>query len=292
MLAGLSLMRNPALRQRDRDRGGGGRGLCTACVLPAAAVPRHRPRATTPSRPAEIMLLSGLPGLPDDADPAEVWLGQGGLPDPGWSRGCMLFFLSCMLDIYADRAKRRPRLSVWSQLIRGGRRRLLAMMPAQPGLDGGRLSREESGDAAGLLQHGPQRWAARSGLAIIGHHHRPALGPSYHTATIRESVTANSLIVPGTASRSTRANWFSHTGSDLAYSQMRARLGQLRPSRSTCAGDREWTYSETFYLLGLALDRLRAAGPVCCARRRASAPPLVLVRATDGTMKVLDEVPP
>ncbi|MCM3011376.1 hypothetical protein M3583_22070, partial [Bacillus subtilis] len=69
-----------------------------------------------------------------------------------------------------------------------------------------------------------------------------------HTAALRESVSANSLIGQDRLSAYT-ANWFAHTG-DLAYSNLRA-LGQLAQQIQIQAI--VMTYSETFYLLGLAL---------------------------------------
>ena len=64
---------------------------------------------------------------------------------------------------------------------------------------------------------------------------------TFHTAALRESVTANSLIGQDRLS-AYAANWFSHTG-DLAYSNMRA-LGQLAQQIQIQAV--VMTYSETF----------------------------------------------
>jgi DHA2 family multidrug resistance protein len=61
-------------------------------------------------------------------------------------------------------------------------------------------------------------------------------------------VTANSLIGQERLS-AYAANWLAHTG-DLAYSNLRA-LGQLAQQIQVQAI--VMTYSETFYLLGLAL---------------------------------------
>jgi DHA2 family multidrug resistance protein len=71
---------------------------------------------------------------------------------------------------------------------------------------------------------------------------------SFHVATLRESVTANSLIgqerIAGSA-----ANWLARTG-DLAYAKLQA-LAQLAAQIQQQAA--VMTYSETFYLLAVAL---------------------------------------
>ncbi len=156
--------------------------------------------------------------------------------------GLLLFFLSCMLDISLT-AQSVGHDFVWSQLIRGVAQ-MLAMMPLNQASMAA-VSREESGDAAGLYNMA-RNLGGSIGLAIIGT--LIDRRTTYHTATIRESVTANSLIGQDRISQYA-ANWFSHTG-DLAYSQMRA-LGQLAQQINVQAT--VMTYSETFYLLGLAL---------------------------------------
>jgi DHA2 family multidrug resistance protein len=65
---------------------------------------------------------------------------------------------------------------------------------------------------------------------------------------IRESLTHNSVLGQDRLAASA-ASWFAQTG-DLAYSQMRA-LGQLAAQIQQQAT--VITYSETFYLLGIAL---------------------------------------
>ena len=162
--------------------------------------------------------------------------------------GLLLFCLSCMLDISLT-AQSVGHDFVWSQLIRGVAQ-MLAMMPLNQASMAA-VAREDSGDAAGLLQHGTQsRRLDRA--AIIG----TVIDrrTTFHTAALRESVTANSLIGQDRLS-AYAANWFSHTG-DLAYSNMRA-LGQLAQQIQIQAV--VMTYSETFYLLGLALLACAAA---------------------------------
>ncbi len=188
----------------------------------------------------EIMLLSGLPAflmmpiLPKLLGKVDYRILV--------ISGLMLFFLSCMLDISLT-AQSVGHDFVWSQLIRGVAQ-MLAMMPLNQASMAA-VSREESGDAAGLYNMA-RNLGGSIGLAIIGT--IIDRRTTYHTATIRESVTANSLIGQDRISQYA-ANWFSHTG-DLAYSQMRA-LGQLAQQINVQAT--VMTYSETFYLLGLAL---------------------------------------
>jgi DHA2 family multidrug resistance protein len=107
------------------------------------------------------------------------------------------------------------------------------------------VSREESGDAAGLYNMA-RNLGGSIGLAIIGT--IIDRRTTYHTAVIRESVSSNSLIGQDRISQYA-SNWFSYTG-DMAYSKMRA-LGQLAQQINVQAT--VMTYSETFYLLGLAL---------------------------------------
>ena len=154
--------------------------------------------------------------------------------------GLLLFCLSCMLDISLT-AQSVGHDFVWSQLIRGVAQ-MLAMMPLNQASMAA-VAREDSGDAAATTWHAIS--AARS-AAIIG----TVIDrrTTFHTAALRESVTANSLIGQDRLS-AYAANWFSHTG-DLAYSNMRA-LGQLAQQIQIQAV--VMTYSETFYLLGLAL---------------------------------------
>ncbi|AMU09672.1 MULTISPECIES: MDR family MFS transporter [Burkholderia] len=156
--------------------------------------------------------------------------------------GLLLFCLSCMLDISLT-AQSVGHDFVWSQLIRG-LAQMLAMMPLNQASMAA-VAREDSGDAAGLYNMA-RNLGGSIGLAIIG----TVIDrrTTFHTAALRESVSANSLIGQDRLSAYT-ANWFAHTG-DLAYSNLRA-LGQLAQQIQIQAI--VMTYSETFYLLGLAL---------------------------------------
>ena len=156
--------------------------------------------------------------------------------------GLLLFCLSCMLDIGLT-AQSVGHDFVWSQLIRGVAQ-MLAMMPLNQASMAA-VAREDSGDAAGLYNMA-RNLGGSIGLAIIG----TVIDrrTTFHAAALRESVSANSLIGQERLSANA-ANWFANTG-DLAYSHLRA-LGQLAQQIQIQAI--VMTYSETFYLLGLAL---------------------------------------
>ncbi|WP_175702172.1 DHA2 family efflux MFS transporter permease subunit [Burkholderia ambifaria] len=156
--------------------------------------------------------------------------------------GLLLFCLSCMLDIGLT-AQSVGHDFVWSQLIRGIAQ-MLAMMPLNQASMAA-VAREDSGDAAGLYNMA-RNLGGSIGLAIIG----TVIDrrTTFHAAALRESVSANSLIGQERLS-AYAANWFANTG-DLAYSHLRA-LGQFAQQIQIQAI--VMTYSETFYLLGLAL---------------------------------------
>jgi DHA2 family multidrug resistance protein len=156
--------------------------------------------------------------------------------------GLLLFALSCMLDIELT-AQSVGHDFFWSQLIRGIAQ-ILAMMPLNQASMAA-VSREDSGDAAGLYNMA-RNLGGSVGLAVIG----TVIDrrTTFHTAMIRESLTHNSVLGQDRLAASA-ASWFAQTG-DLAYSQMRT-LGQLAAQIQLQAT--VITYSETFYLLGIAL---------------------------------------
>jgi DHA2 family multidrug resistance protein len=156
--------------------------------------------------------------------------------------GLLLFALSCMLDISLT-AQSVGHDFFWSQLIRG-MAQILAMMPLNQASMAA-VSREDSGDAAGLYNMA-RNLGGSIGLAIIG----TVIDrrTTFHTAIIRESLTHNSVLGQDRLAASA-ANWFAQTG-DLAYSQMLA-LGQVAAQIQQQAT--VITYSETFYMLGIAL---------------------------------------
>ena len=156
--------------------------------------------------------------------------------------GLLCFVASCMLDIHLT-AQSVGDDFFWSQLVRGAGQ-MLAMMPLNQASMAA-VSREESGDAAGIYNMA-RNLGGSIGLAIIG----TVIDRrnTFHVATIRESLTANSVLgqdrIAGNA-----AGIFAQTG-DLAYSKMRA-LGQLAAQIQQQA--LVMTYSEIFYVLGIAL---------------------------------------
>jgi MFS transporter, DHA2 family, multidrug resistance protein len=156
--------------------------------------------------------------------------------------GLLMYAISCMIDISLT-AQSVGHDFVWSQLIRGTAQ-MLAMMPLNQASMAA-VAREDSGDAAGLYNMA-RNLGGSIGLAIIG----TVIDrrTTFHTAMIRESVSANSLIGQDTLAANA-ANWFAQTG-DMAYSKMRA-LGQLGVQIQQQAV--VMTYSETFYLLGIAM---------------------------------------
>ena len=156
--------------------------------------------------------------------------------------GLLCFVASCMLDIHLT-AQSVGHDFFWSQLIRGVGQ-ILAMMPLNQASMAA-VSREESGDAAGIYNMA-RNLGGSIGLAIIG----TVIDRrnTFHVATIRESLTANSVLGQDRIAANT-ASWFAQTG-DMAYSRMRA-LGQLAGQIQQQA--MVITYSEVFYVLGIAL---------------------------------------
>jgi MFS transporter, DHA2 family, multidrug resistance protein len=156
--------------------------------------------------------------------------------------GLTCFVVSCMLDIHLT-AQSVGHDFVWSQLVRGAGQ-MLAMMPLNQASMAA-VSREESGDAAGIYNMA-RNLGGSIGLAIIG----TVIDRrnTFHVASIRESLTANSVLGQDRIAANA-ASWFARTG-DMAYSHMRA-LGQLAAQIQQQA--MVMTFSEVFYLLGIAL---------------------------------------
>jgi MFS transporter, DHA2 family, multidrug resistance protein len=156
--------------------------------------------------------------------------------------GLLLYVLSCMLDTTLT-AQSVGGDFVWSQLIRGGAQ-VLAMMPLNQASMAA-VAREDSGDAAGLYNMA-RNLGGSVGLAIIGT--LIDRRETYHTAILREAVSANSQIGQARLAAGA-ADWFARTG-DQAYAQMRS-LGQIAAQIQRQA--MVITYSETFWVLGIAL---------------------------------------
>ena len=187
-----------------------------------------------------IMLLSGLPAfammpiLPRmlaRLDPRAMVIA-----------GLLCFAASCMSDISLT-AQSVGHDFYASQLLRGVGQ-MLAMMPLNQASMSA-VSREEAGDAAGFYNMA-RNLGGSVGLALLGVFidRRNAL----HDATIRESVTANSLIGQEHL-RATSAGFLAQHA-DPAYAHMQA-IGQLTGEIRVQAA--VITYSETFYVLGIAL---------------------------------------
>ncbi|CAG9202847.1 Multidrug resistance protein B [Paraburkholderia tropica] len=156
--------------------------------------------------------------------------------------GLLLFTLSCMLDISLT-AQSVGHDFVWSQLIRGVAQ-MLAMMPLNQASMAA-VAREDSGDAAGLYNMA-RNLGGSVGLAIIGT--LIDRRETFHTAMLRESISANSLIGQERVA-SGAASWFAQTG-DMAYSKMIS-LEQI--ASQIHQQSMVITYSETFWVLGIAL---------------------------------------
>jgi DHA2 family multidrug resistance protein len=173
--------------------------------------------------------------------------------------GLGFYIVSCVLDTSLT-AQSTGQDFVWSQLLRGVGQ-MLAMMPLNQASMAA-VSREDSGDAAGLYNMA-RNLGGSMGLAVIGVviDRRNA----FHVATLRESVTANSSIGQERIAASA-AGWLARTG-DAAYAKMQA-LAQLAGQIQQQAA--VMTFSETFYLLALAL---LACVPLALLLRRPAAPP-------------------
>ena len=156
--------------------------------------------------------------------------------------GLLCFSGSCMFDI-ALTAQSVGHDFYASQLLRGVGQ-MLAMMPLNQASMAA-VSREEAGDAAGLYNMA-RNLGGSVGLALLGVYidRRNA----FHEAVIRESVTANSALGQDHIA-ATSAGFLAQHG-DKAFAKLQA-LGQLAAQMQQQAA--VITYSETFYVLGVAL---------------------------------------
>jgi DHA2 family multidrug resistance protein len=130
-----------------------------------------------------------------------------------------------------------------SQLLRGVGQ-VLAMMPLNQASMAA-VSREEAGDAAGLYNMA-RNLGGSVGLALLGTFIDRR--NTFHDAVIRESLSANSAAGQEHIAASA-AGFFTQHG-DKAFAQLQA-LGQLSGQMQQQAA--VITYSETFYVLGVAL---------------------------------------
>jgi DHA2 family multidrug resistance protein len=156
--------------------------------------------------------------------------------------GLLCFAGSCMIDVDLTTLSVGHDF-IWSQLLRGVGQ-MLALMPLNQASMAA-VSREESGDAAGLYNMA-RNLGGSVGLAVIGTFidRRNAL----HNDMIRETVTGNSLLGQERIAASA-ASHFATVG-DMAYAKMQA-LGQFALQIQQQAA--VMTYSETFYALALAM---------------------------------------
>jgi DHA2 family multidrug resistance protein len=156
--------------------------------------------------------------------------------------GILLFAVSCMLDTSLT-AQSVGHDFYASQLLRGVGQ-MCAMMPLNQASMAA-VSQSEAGDAAGLYNMA-RNLGGSVGLALLGTFIDRR--DSYHDAVIRESVTANSIIGQDHMTASA-AGFFAQHG-DSAFAHMQA-LGQLAGQIFQQA--EVMTYSETFYVLAIAL---------------------------------------
>jgi DHA2 family multidrug resistance protein len=156
--------------------------------------------------------------------------------------GLVCFAGSCMLDI-ALTAQSVGHDFYGSQLLRGVGQ-VLAMMPLNQASMAA-VSREEAGDAAGLYNMA-RNLGGSVGLALLGTFIDRR--NTFHDAVIRESLTANSTA--GQEHIAASAAGFVTQHGDKAFAQLQA-LGQLGGQMQQQAA--VITYSETFYVLGVAL---------------------------------------
>jgi DHA2 family multidrug resistance protein len=156
--------------------------------------------------------------------------------------GLLCFTASCMMDIHLT-AQSVGHDFYGSQLLRGVGQ-MLAMMPLNQASMAA-VSREEAGDAAGLYNMA-RNLGGSVGLALLGVYidRRNA----FHDSAIRQSVTANSLI--GQEHMSAVGGGLAMQGGDPAYAHVQA-MGQLAGQIQQQAS--VMTFSETFYVLGIAL---------------------------------------
>ncbi|HEY0297354.1 MAG TPA: MDR family MFS transporter [Bordetella sp.] len=156
--------------------------------------------------------------------------------------GLLMFAVSCWLDLGIT-AQSVGHDFYGSQFLRGVAQ-ILAMMPLNQASMAA-VSREDSGDAAGFFNMA-RNLGGSVGLALIGI--LIDRRTTYHVATLRESITANSTLAQDYVAN-TSASWFARTG-DLAYAQLRS-LGLL--ARQIQQQALVMTYIDTYYWLAIAL---------------------------------------
>ena len=182
--------------------------------------------------------------------------------------GLLAFCMSCMLDISLT-AQSVGHDFYASQILRGVGQ-MLAMMPLNQASMSA-VSREEAGDAAGLYNMA-RNLGGSVGLALLGIYidRRNA----FHDAVIRDSLTANSLVGQEHLA-ATSAGMLAQHG-DPAFAHLQA-LGQLAGEMQLQAS--VITFSETFYVLGIAL---LLCIPLALFLRKPTPPPAGAPRAAES----------
>ncbi|WP_017348772.1 MDR family MFS transporter [Pantoea sp. A4] len=156
--------------------------------------------------------------------------------------GLVLFAASCFLDTTLT-AQSTGDDFFWSQILRGAGQ-IMAMLPLNQA-SMAVVKTEEAADAAGLYNM-MRNLGGSVGLALVGVFiDRQS---KMHDDMIRESITANSPLANERIAGST-ASFMSQT-TDAAWAHLQA-LGQLAQQIKQQA--MVMTFSETFYLLGIAL---------------------------------------
>ena len=156
--------------------------------------------------------------------------------------GLLLFCWSCLLDSHLT-AQSVDHDFTLSQILRGIGQ-MLAMMPLNQASMAA-VSREESGDAAGLYNMA-RNLGGSVGLAVIGTFidRRSAL----HADAINNSVSANAVLTQQRIAASTASHVLQQGDSAHAHQQALAELaGQIQQQASVM------TYAETFHALFLVL---------------------------------------
>jgi DHA2 family multidrug resistance protein len=156
--------------------------------------------------------------------------------------GLLCFALSCMLDIHLT-AQSVGHDFTASQLLRGVGQ-MLCMFPLNQASMAA-VTREESGDAAGIYNMA-RNLGGSVGLAVIGSFIDRR--NSMHVSRLNETLDANSTLVQEHVTASTALH-FSQTG-DFALAKLQALKEialQIQQQASVM------TFSETFYVLGVAL---------------------------------------
>ena len=187
-----------------------------------------------------VMLLSGIPAflmmplLPKLLGKADIRILV--------IAGLLLFVASCLLDIGLT-AHSVGHDFYDSQLLRG-LAQILCMMPLNQASMAA-VSREESGDAAGLYNMA-RNLGGSVGLALLGTviDRRNV----FHTDSMRESLTANSVLGQDYLAAST-ANWFAQTG-DIVEAKARALAqiaGQIQQQAMVM------TFNDAFFGLAIVL---------------------------------------